>query len=40
MSSYLQISGLVKRFGAAPAVGPVDLVLETGRIAAVIRRQA
>ena len=39
MASILHISGLVKRFDAAiPAVGPVDLVLETGRIAAVIGR--
>jgi len=37
--SFVRISGLVKRFGAdAPALGPVDLVLETGRISAVIGR--
>jgi sulfonate transport system ATP-binding protein len=39
MSSYLQISGLVKRFGSAvPSLGPVDLVLETGRIATIVGR--
>ena len=39
MSSLLQIKGLVKGFGGpTPAVGPVDLVLETGRIAVIIGR--
>ena len=39
MAALLRIAGLVKRFeAAAPALGPVDLVLETGRIAAVIGR--
>jgi iron(III) transport system ATP-binding protein len=37
MSSILQISGLVKRFNAAtPVLGPVDLVMETGRMTAII----
>ena len=39
MASFLQISGIVKRFGAAvPAVGPLDLVIATGRITAIIGR--
>src|ERR1700735_265767 len=39
MSSLLQISGLVKRFDDATAVlGPVDLVMETGRMTAIIGR--
>jgi sulfonate transport system ATP-binding protein len=39
MSSLLQISGLVKRFDNATAVlGPVDLVMETGRMTAIIGR--
>jgi sulfonate transport system ATP-binding protein len=39
MAKLLQISGLVKRFEAArPVVGPLDLVLESGRITAIIGR--
>jgi sulfonate transport system ATP-binding protein len=39
MPALLHIGGLVKRFdAAAPALGPVDLVLEAGRIAAIIGR--
>ena len=38
MAALLQISGVVKRFEATTALGPVDLVLDTGRIAAIIGR--
>jgi sulfonate transport system ATP-binding protein len=39
MLDLLEIGGLEKRFEAhAPALGPVDLVLDAGRIAAVIGR--
>ena len=39
MAELLEIGGLVKRFEAPePVLGPVDLVIETGRIAAVIGR--
>ncbi|HVJ54635.1 MAG TPA: ABC transporter ATP-binding protein [Aliidongia sp.] len=39
MTELLEIDGLVKRFERAePVLGPVDLALETGRIAAVIGR--
>jgi sulfonate transport system ATP-binding protein len=39
MPALLHIGGLVKRFeAAAAALGPVDLVLEAGRIAAIIGR--
>jgi sulfonate transport system ATP-binding protein len=39
MTELLEIDGLVKRFEAPePVLGPIDLVLDTGRITAVIGR--
>jgi sulfonate transport system ATP-binding protein len=38
MTSLLQITGLVKRFGGTPVVGPLDLVMAAGGLSAIIGR--